>query len=463
MNPVYLDLHIHTSEDPNGLNNSYDLDTLIQKVRESAQGNDFLISLTDHNTINKTIYLDALKKIKNNLILGVELHIQTHRDEDTKAYHCHIYFDFDDKEVSSEIIDDINSKLNDLYPNKTPLLKDKKLPLLQHILEKFDEYDFILLPHGGQAHNTFDDAIPDGKEFDNAMQRSIYYNFFDGFTSRSNEKTEKTREYLKRLGIQEFVNLITGTDNYNPSKYPKSKNDVTYDFVPTWMFATQTFSGLRLSLTDSSRLAYGLSKPYIWPDSIKSIKLKNDKIDIDVKLTPGLNVIIGESSSGKTLLVDSLHRKITDLGFCDENCKYNEFNVKALQVDYPENLNPHFIRQNFIASVTGDDKKIRDIEIIEKILPENKDGKRRIDIKLNELRSQLDSLFDTVERIESLDNEINRIPVLSELLITKNVNENILKPFSSLRVTLVVGLLVGFPISTITFSSTPTRLCISIV
>ncbi len=192
MNPIYLDLHIHTSDNPNKLNENYDLDTLIRKVIEKAQGDDFLISFTDHNVVNEKVYLDAVQKIKNNLILGVELHIQTHKGSTSEAYHCHIYFNFDDKEITSEIIKDINLKLNHLYKDKAPQRNDPTLPIIQNIIEMFDDYDFLLLPHGGQTHATFDKAMPDGKEFDNVMQRSIYYNFFDGFTSRSDMKTEKT-------------------------------------------------------------------------------------------------------------------------------------------------------------------------------------------------------------------------------------------------------------------------------
>lgn len=433
MNPIYLDLHIHTSDDPNNLNENYDLDTLISKVREKAQGDDFLISFTDHNTINEKVYLEAVEKIENKLILGVELHIQTHKGEDTKAYHCHIYFNLDDGKVTSEVIKDINSKLNTLYPNnKLPLLKDGNIPIIQQIIETFDEYDFILLPHGGQTHSTFDQAMPEGREFDNAMQRSIYYNFFDGFTSRSDKKTKETIEYLKRLGLQEFVNLITCTDNYNPAIYPSPKDKEIYEFIPTWMYATPTFGGLRLSLSDYSRLEYSHDKPKKWRESIKSVKLQNEKIDIDIQLTPGLNVIIGESSSGKTLLVDSLYRKITESGFDDNDSKYNEYGIENIEINYPDNLDPHFIKQNFIANVTGDDKRINDIEIIEKILPKNTDAGNLITKGLINLDKHLDSLFNEVEQIEELEKEIRRIPILSELITSEDVNKNPLKRLSDI-------------------------------
>ena len=90
MEPVYVDVHIHTSENPDSLNQNYDIDTLFEKVRAQAQGQHGLISLTDHNTINKKAYLDAIAKCGTDihLLLGVELHI--HYSVDTEAYHCHI-------------------------------------------------------------------------------------------------------------------------------------------------------------------------------------------------------------------------------------------------------------------------------------------------------------------------------------------------------------------------------------
>ena len=92
MEPVYVDVHIHTSDNPDSLNQNYDIESLFAKVREQAQGQHALISLTDHNTINKKAYLDAMTKCEPDihLLLGVELHI--HYLIDTEAYHCHIFF-----------------------------------------------------------------------------------------------------------------------------------------------------------------------------------------------------------------------------------------------------------------------------------------------------------------------------------------------------------------------------------
>ena len=107
MEAVYVDMHIHTSSNPDALNQNYDIDTLLSKIRAQAQGQSVLMSLTDHNTINKDAYLKALDKCGNDIhiILGVELHI--HYAIETEAYHCHMFFK---NEISEHIIDDINNQ-----------------------------------------------------------------------------------------------------------------------------------------------------------------------------------------------------------------------------------------------------------------------------------------------------------------------------------------------------------------
>ncbi|VAW71588.1 hypothetical protein MNBD_GAMMA12-69 [hydrothermal vent metagenome] len=301
MEPVFIDFHIHTSDNPESLNSSYDLDTLKSNIEKIADGSNYLISLTDHNVINKPVYLNAIQKFEH-ILLGVELHVRNY--DEAKPYHCHILFNLE--EIDETIIDDINLILDELYPKKVVASTDISIPKLEKIMNCFDNYEFVLLPHGGQNHSTFDTSIPEGVQFDKTLERSIYYNHFDGFTARSNNSLDKTHEYFDRLGIREFVNLVTATDNYTPEDYPDCKGGKNAsDFIPTWMLASPTFNGLRLSLSESSRLIYG-EKPDSWAECIQHVLLKNENIDIDVDLTPGLNVVIGGSSSDKSLFVDSL-------------------------------------------------------------------------------------------------------------------------------------------------------------
>lgn len=420
MKPVFIDLHIHTSDNPDNLNQSYDLDLLKVMVEREAEGAPFLISLTDHNTINKPVYLKAVYKFEH-MLLGVELHIRNYKDE--PPYHCHIYFK---KQIDATSIDSINSILDNLYPNKEVADDDNRIPRLEDIMNSFDSFEFVLLPHGGQSHKTFDKSIPEGTQFDNTMERNIYYNHFDGFTARSDKGLETTLDYFDRLGIKEFVNLITASDNYSPQNYPKAKAKDAPPFVKTWMMALPTFNGLRLSLSESSRLKYG-KKPDSWAEYIENVSLKNNNIDIDVKLTPGLNVVIGGSSSGKTLFVDSLYRKIVN-DFNDSN--YTSYGVEEIQVINQTGQKPYYLEQNYISKVCDykdKENNIEDISVLKRVFPDDVEESKGIANGLSDLNSHLSLLVQSVKEIESIQNVLTTISFLSRLIVTEVIHDNPLK------------------------------------
>ena len=125
MEPVFIDLHIHTSDNADELNEAYDLDLLQRKIEEVAEGSSYLISLTDHNTINKSVYLKAVQKFKH-ILLGVELHVRNY--DQHKPYHSHIYFKL--PQIDAPSIDGINAILDKLYPKKTVSADDASIPKL---------------------------------------------------------------------------------------------------------------------------------------------------------------------------------------------------------------------------------------------------------------------------------------------------------------------------------------------
>lgn len=62
MKAIYTDLHIHTSEDADNINTCYDVNTLIENVKSFCNSDNILLSLTDHNTINKNAYVELINK-----------------------------------------------------------------------------------------------------------------------------------------------------------------------------------------------------------------------------------------------------------------------------------------------------------------------------------------------------------------------------------------------------------------
>ena len=126
MQPVYVDLHIHTSKHPDRLDPAYDVAKLHDKIRACAAGSAYLISLTDHNTINKAAYLNAASLFPN-LLIGAELHVRNYRTE--QPYHCHIFFR---SPVSADAIDELNKILDVLYPKKRVCASDS-IPTIEEI------------------------------------------------------------------------------------------------------------------------------------------------------------------------------------------------------------------------------------------------------------------------------------------------------------------------------------------
>ena len=392
MQAIYIDLHIHTSENANSLNEKYDIAELVRQIKNYVGDVPFMISLTDHNVINKSAYLKA-KNLNLNLILGVELHIKNR--EDTKSYHCHIYFN---SPIDEKVIDQLNGILNNLYPNKLPDRDDESTPDIQDIINNFDAFDFLLLPHGSQKHGAFNYSIKEDENLDNAINRSIYYNQFDGFTSRSTKGLEATHRYFERLGISEFINLVTCSDNYSPSRYPYSHSGNQDDFIPTWMFAQPSFDGLRLSLSESTRLVASKDRPVRQSDYIGHVELKNEHIDVNVDLSEGLNVVIGGSSSGKTLFVDSLYRNIKQ-NF--DGSKYvSRYGVDKINVENTSGMTPYYISQNFIAENISDnnERSIDKIEILRNIFPADDEINRNITEGLNKLHKVINELIQNVEK-----------------------------------------------------------------
>lgn len=416
--PTYVDIHIHTSEDPNRLNSNYDKSSLLNNIRKTSGDSPILLSLTDHNTVNKDAYLALSQEDGVNLIIGAELHIRKY--DGTKPYHCHILFN---KEITPDNIDKINGIFDNLYTNKVVTDNMDDIPSIEKISNAFDDYDYLMLPHGGQSHKTFDKAVESGRQFDTTLERSIYYNQFDGFTSRSNSGLEDTVEYFRKLGINEFINLVTCSDNYAPQKYPEAKSSDAETFMPTWMNATPTFEGLRLSLSESSRLCIGEKSPEQWSEAIEKVSLRNKSVDIDVNMHPGLNVVIGGSSSGKTMFVDMIYRKIAnEYG----PCVYDDFDIRDVSVVNPSGVVPHYINQNFIVSVLqNENQDIKDISLVCRVFPEDKNTKDSIRKNLQKFQGHLNTLIDSVKNIEQHQDSLRKIPVPTSLIVTGNVKENV--------------------------------------
>lgn len=397
------------------LQNSTTAITFINKKAKFSIDFVLIKSLPDNNQI---IRRDNLKENPKNY-------------KDCPAYHCHFLFNLSPKNTNCiDKVKKINKILDELYPNKLPELTDPSIPFLSEIINKFEGYDYLVLPHGGQSHGTFNKSIPSkGVIFNDVMERSIYYNLFDGFTARSPKKLETTENYFKTLGISEFINLVTCTDNYSIDKYPNGKT--SDEFIPSWMYSSPSFSGLRIALSEKSRLLYSENPIDNFQDEIKSVYLDENNIKIEVKLEPGLNVVIGNSSSGKTLFADSIYRKIRN----ETNSDYSKYNVGNILVDNPSGMKPHYFSQNYITDLVkkdeenGIDNNLSNNEFLKQIFPFNKNFEQQILKSIDDLRKQLTIFINSAKNIKNYQTKINSIPNFTRLFYLEDKLINPLKKF----------------------------------
>lgn len=431
-------MHIHTYADANKREGAcYDADTLLSRVRTCAKGHKAIIALTDHNVINADAYKAVLDKAGDNviLILGVELHIKANGP---KPYHAHAYFN---SEPTTENIAVINELLDELYPDKLPN-RDDAIPTLPDVLNSLQKYEFLFLPHGGQAHGTFDRAVGKDERFDDLMMRSIYYNTFDGFTARSCANVESTANYFQRIGIEEFTNLLTGSDNYDPSKYPDPKSSDADPFTPTWVLAEPSFDGLRMALSEKSRLFYKNEPPESFTQSTPSIdhiRLVRDNIDIDVDLTPGLNVIIGGSSTGKTLLAEAIARKIGFLDLSERHGFYDKFGIDTIQLNRNDQSKPYYINQSYIGKVVDksvDHETIDSIQILKDVFPQDQDASEKLDANFGSVRDLVSKMFAAAETVQQAGEAFSRLAAPCNLITQDSFASNpiaVMRPSAELQ------------------------------
>ena len=427
INPFYCDMHIHTYPDANHRSNSYDCASLLEKVCPLAKGHHILLSLTDHNTVNKEAYESLIDMSADDVsvIVGVELHV---RSNGKRPYHAHAYFNADARDAA--FIDGLNEKLDKLYPDKLPSKDDESIPTLPQLLNEFRDLAFLFLPHGGQSHSTFDNALSEGELCDNLMMRSVYYNVFDGFTARSDSNVEKTVSYFEKLGIDSYTNLLTGSDNYDPRRYPEPKADDAESFSPTWVLASPTFDGIRLALSESSRLSYGSEPPdgFAMPNpSIETVTIKNESIDIEVDLSPGLNVVIGSSSSGKTLFLETLARRGGALEGETGSRFYDKFGIDSVALGRSDNTVPYYVNQSYISKVVDKSvskETIDGIRILNDVFPLDEDASQNLDAKFDQVSNLVRRLFAEAEKVQKDTEALRKLRLPVELVISGSLDSN---------------------------------------
>ncbi|QIK69538.1 hypothetical protein G7062_04160 [Erysipelothrix sp. HDW6C] len=303
---VKLDLHIHSAasigkDGDKVKDNTIDnLPVLYQRLENEEVE---LISITDHNNfdlamfdrIRSDIELEKTGTLKK-ILPGIEFDVEI---ENSKIHVISIFND-----LNYENIKCIPEKLKK-YTFDNESKKAFKESTFKNILSDLN-LDVVLIAHQksdvrAKIHNDNLSNVGE-KLFDNF----IALDYFDAVEFRSGKVEGMLRNYKVEHEL-ENLRFITGTDCHVWSVYPDQDMTRQSEIKFTYMKSLCSFKGLVMALTEPKRLS--TANLSIHPPHIKelSIDLSGEKVMIN--LASGINVIIGDNSIGKSLIVEKLFNK----------------------------------------------------------------------------------------------------------------------------------------------------------
>ena len=341
---INIDLHIHSIassyKDGDIVKNSTknNIPVLISAL-ESKNINMF--SITDHNRFDYELYCEIKKYIENNQIVrkilpGIEFDVQL--DPEYKKCHIVTIFDDSDEKKLSEIMNVIKSIR--LLTNKDDVYTiDEFEKILKSIRLKT-----VLIVHQKQA---LDNKTGKTDSLSAACEDPSYF-LKTGYVDLLEYGSERTEGILKDSlnSLDISFPLITGSDCHDWTSYPyRDSTSKKIERRFSSFKCLTSFKGLLMSISSFSSRAN--RNKNVNSHFIKEIKIGDETYP----LSNGINAIIGDNGSGKSLLLNLL---------CNGDKKYYEKIVRDNKLAY--NYNDTSFQKDSINYIPQGDIKKRVID-----------------------------------------------------------------------------------------------------
>ena len=302
-----IDFHIHSiaSSHKDGQlvsNNTVDnLNVLISGLINNQVN---MAAITDHDNFDYDLYT-ALKLEEGNencikkILPGVEFTVTIESKE------LHIITLFDDE--NNDRIASIQSLIFDSKSNKPKydlprsFSENKYLEILREI-----NTNVILICHQKESLSSISlrkhDAMNLGQQ---KLEELIFLDYFEAFEFKNKRNEIFNKDYLaKQKNHLKGMKFITGSDCHERSKYSTISTDKNFNF--TYLKCLPTFRGLMMAVTGFSRIKVGVNSFFSAKAPVKNIELNINENKYDLEMSRGINVIIGDNSIGKSLLLHNL-------------------------------------------------------------------------------------------------------------------------------------------------------------
>lgn len=331
-----VDFHIHSiaskhkeSDDCVDLSTLDNIDLLIEKLNQREIN---MCSISDHDNFDFNIYNRLKQEENKGSIKKVFPAVEFSVTYEKKVLHVITIFDDKDeakiKKIQNEIFDTKNNKpfYDDVELNS--FSENKYLNILKNI-----DLNVVMIAHQKETLSSKKtrnhDVMSLGEE---KFDELVFLDYFESFEFKRKRNEIFNKSYIeknKEKYRDATLRFVTGSDCHVWSKYPEENDDFSF----TYLKCLPTFRGLAMAVTNTKRINY-VNNFYSTTDKyLDSINIEIDSNEYDIKLSKGINVIIGDNSIGKSLLI----HKLTN---------YNYLNDQKIKDSYDEYLKNSKIKIN---------------------------------------------------------------------------------------------------------------------
>lgn len=426
-----VDFHIHSiaskhkeSDDCVDLSTIDNIDLLIDKLSKREIN---MCSISDHDNFDFNIYNRLKQEENKGSIKKVFPAVEFSVTYDKKVLHVITIFDDKDEEkikkIQNEIFDIKNNKpfYDDIELNS--FSENKYLNILKNI-----DLNVVMIAHQKETLSSKEtrshDVMSLGKE---KFDELVFMDYFESFEFKRKRNEIFNKNYIeknKEKYKDATLRFVTGSDCHDWSKYPEENDDFSF----TYLKCLPTFRGLAMAVTNTKRINY-VNNFYSTTDKyLDSINIEIDNNKYDIKLSKGINVIIGDNSIGKSLLIHKLtnYNYLNDQKIKDSYDEYLKNNKIKINSSIPESNISKFNGQGSIRKMF-ENKTFDSDEFLNGFFPAESLVSKYIEIYKSEIENYISILKNKEEKSNAFNKitnfDICVIEATSKSLNFKNVTQ----------------------------------------
>lgn len=434
-----VDFHIHSiaskhkeSDDCVDLSTIDNIDLLIDKLNQREIN---MCSISDHDNFDFNIYNRLKQEENKGSIKKVFPAVEFSVTYDKKVLHVITIFDDKDEEkikkIQNEIFDIKNNKpfYDDIELNS--FSENKYLNILKNI-----DLNVVMIAHQKETLSSKEtrnhDVMSLGEE---KFDELVFLDYFESFEFKRKRNEIFNKNYIeknKEKYKDATLRFVTGSDCHIWAKYPEENDDFSF----TYLKCLPTFRGLAMAVTNTKRINY-VNNFYSTTDKyLDSINIEIDNNKYDIKLSKCINVIIGDNSIGKSLLIHKLtnYNYLNDQKIKDSYDEYLKNNKIKINSSIPESNVSKFNGQGSIRKMF-ENKTFDSDEFLNGFFPAEPLVSKYIEIYKSEIENYISILKNKEEKSNAFNKitnfDICVIEATSKSLNFKNVTQAIIASINS--------------------------------